>query len=241
MNYIEKQNKPSIITNKPMYGIKLPSGSHKSTSKYAYEDLDASTYKNEVYSTLVRSLSKKFDRTQKDIKSEVSGKTKQIEEIIQRCYPDTSVTNCTKKIMDEYASFFKKELKEERIILEYDLFEYWDDMNIYLDEEEDLNEAESNLDTTIKKYAEEYANKVIRGKKIAPSTLGRILKKVHSRGMEAFRKAPYSVRPWIRKMGDPAGAIVWGTSRVKAFLKKSKGTWHKYDSDLADDVRKASK
>jgi hypothetical protein len=41
-------------------------------------------------------------------------------------------------------------------------------------------------------------------------------------------------------MGDPAGAIVWGTSRVKAFLKKSKGTWHKFDSDLAADVKKSA-
>jgi hypothetical protein len=224
-----------------MYGITLPPGSHKSSSKYAYEDLNLSTYKKEVLTTLMRSLAEKYGKTQKEIKSEVSTQKKKIEDMIEKCFPDTSVTNCTKKILDEYSSFFKKELKEERIILEYSVFEYWDDMNIYMDEETDLNEAESNLDSTIQKYAEEYAGKIIRGKKISASTLARILKKVHSRGMEAFRKAPQSVRPWIRKMGDPAGAIVWGTSRIKAFLKKSKGTWHKFDSDLAEDVKKAAK
>lgn len=224
-----------------MYGITLPSGSHKPSSKYAYEDLDLSTYKKEVYSTLVRSLSEKYDKKQKEVKNEIASKRKKIDDIIKNCFPDTSVTNCTKKILDEYSSFFVKELKEERHILEYDLFEYWDDMESNLDDDLDINEAASNLDATIQKYADEYADKIIRGKKVAPSTLARILKKVHSRGMEAFRKAPQSVRPWIRKMGDPAGAIVWGTSRIKAFLKKSKGTWHKFDSDLAEDVKKAAK
>ena len=142
--------------------------------------------------------------------------------------------------MDNYSSFFNKEIKE-KYVLTLEEYSYWNEMCDELAEIEHLDEAESNLDSTISKYAEEYAGKVIRGKKVPVSKLKSILKKVHSRGMQAFRNAPQSVRPWIRKMGDPAGAIVWGTSRVKAFLKKSKGTWHKFDSDLAKDVKDSAK
>lgn len=224
-----------------MYGIKsLPVGSHKNKGKYAYEDLNLSTYEKEVFSTLVRALSKDYDKSQKEIKSEVASVKKKILVIIEDCFPDTSVTNCVKKILDQYSSFFKKELKENRII-SLEEFGYWVEMDASLEEVESLDEAASNLDATIQKYAEDYSKKVVRGKTVPVSTLKRILKKVHSRGMQAFRNAPQSVRPWIRQMGDPAGAIVWGTSRIKAFLRKSKGTWYKFDSDLAEDVTKAAK
>lgn len=223
-----------------MYGIKsLPGGSHKGKAKYAYEDLDLSTYQKEVFTTLVRALSKDYEKSQKETQKEVSSVKKKILDIIEDCYPDMSVTNCVKKILDKYSTFFNKELKENNI-LSLDEFGYWMEMDESLEDVESLDEAASNLDATIQKYAEDYSKKVVRGKTVPVSTLKRILKKVHSRGMQAFRNAPQSVRPWIRQMGDPAGAIVWGTSRIKAFLRKSKGTWYKFDSDLAEDVTKAA-
>lgn len=227
-----------------MYGITLPSGSHKKSGKYAYEDLTLSKYTSEVYGTLVRSLSEETGQTQTEVRKDLKSKRSQIDSMIEECFPDVSVTNCTKKIMTKMKKFIKKEVNESSIT-DFDTFVYWNDVCEELDSELELNESnidesESGVDKTLDKYAEEYANKVIRGKKISPSSLKRILKKVHSRGMQAFRNAPQSVRPWIRKMGDPAGAIVWGTSRVKAFLKKSKGTWHKFDSDLAADVKKSA-
>ena len=223
-----------------MYNITLPSGSHKKSKSYAFDDLTPGKYRTEVFSTLIRALSEKYEKSQKAIKNEVSGKKKEITEIIDGCYPDTSVTNCVKKVMDNYSSFFNKEIKE-KYVLTLEEYSYWNEMCEELVGTEHLDESESNLDSTISKYAEEYAEKIIRGKKVPVSKLKSILKKVHSRGMQAFRNAPQSVRPWIRKMGDPAGAIVWGTSRIKAFLKKSKGTWHKFDSDLAKDVKDSAK
>ena len=72
-----------------MYGIKsLPGGSHKGKAKYAYEDLDLSTYQKEVFTTLVRALSKDYEKSQKETQKEVSSVKKKILDIIEDCYPD---------------------------------------------------------------------------------------------------------------------------------------------------------
>jgi hypothetical protein len=124
-----------------MYGIKsLPGGSHKGKTKYAYEDLDLSTYQKEVFTTLVRALSKDYEKSQKETQKEVSSVKKKILDIIEDCYPDMSVTNCVKKILDKYSTFFNKELKENNI-LSLDEFGYWMEMDESLEDVESLDEG----------------------------------------------------------------------------------------------------
>ena len=73
----------------------------------------------------------------------------------------------------------------------------------------------------------------------------RILDKVYYRGTGARKSNPQSVRSAStgKKVGGSSlrgkmSANAWGYGRVYSFVMKGKGTWHKADKDLADEVKK---
>jgi len=73
----------------------------------------------------------------------------------------------------------------------------------------------------------------------------RILDKVYDRGSAARRNNPSSVRRAsdARKVGGKSlkgkmSSAQWSFGRIYSFIMKQKGTWHKADKDLADEVKK---
>jgi hypothetical protein len=58
----------------------------------------------------------------------------------------------------------------------------------------------------------------------------RVLKKVYSRGMGAYRTNPESVRPQVTSPQQ------WAYGRVYSFVMKQKGTYYGQDADLVKEI-----
>lgn len=87
----------------------------------------------------------------------------------------------------------------------------------------------SNADKFIENQSK--LKKNLKDHNTTTAKLKKVLKEVFERGYGAAETDWYSVRPEIKKLGNPGAYIAWGIARVKAFLKK--GTTYKTtDSDL---------